>query len=176
MQSFLRSQYHKLGLAMMIVLLLSLVILTAGGRAGSEHQTIPTAPPPTATDTSEEATEVPTNPTQQTVIAPLPTSVQPSQTEEGSAIATVGAVPASQSSEPSATIEPIGATIRVFTGTPLTPLATGGTPSATALATLTEEGQESGLTTSQALCVIGVGAGLVMLVIGLGWLRRRRES
>lgn len=176
MQSFLRRQYHKPGLALMIVLLLSLVILTEGGRAGREHQTIPTAPPLTATSTSESATEVPANPTQPTVISPLPTSVQPAQTEEGTAIATVGMVPASPSSEPSATLEPDGGTIPVFTEIPLTPIATGSPPSATALATPTEEGQESGLTTSQALCVIGVGGGLVMLVIALGWLRRRRES
>jgi len=180
-----KEQMFRHAVALVLALFLWLSFLMPIGRASTQKQTIPTAPPPTTTATQARApTHTQPNPPQQSATAPQATQVIASQTEGATAApatsspgsATVRAVTSSPSGLPSETRLPGNGTIPQLTDTLIATEGTLSVPSSTQLPTATgiAETQTPGASGLLAY-LIGFGVGVVLLMGVRAWLKRRKR-
>jgi cobalamin biosynthesis Mg chelatase CobN len=172
MQKFPKSQAFKLAAGIILTLSIMLSFLIQVGRADTQHQTIPTAPPSTATITIILPSETPTIPPQSTVVATQPTHVLASQTPSSTATPTRENIVTTPSIAPSGTGLPNNGTIPQLSATFTLTETSATTPTSTGVQT--EASGSSGM-----LIGLLVGGMVVILVIGVGWYlnsRRRTHS
>jgi hypothetical protein len=84
-----KSHVFRLAVTCIFVFFLVLSCLIQIGQASTPHQTIPTAPPSTASIPTILPTETPTKPPQTTVISTQPTHLAPSQTPSSTGSPTI---------------------------------------------------------------------------------------
>jgi len=185
MQTILKGQMFRHAVALVLALVLWLSLLMPIGRASTQKQTIPTAPPPTVTATQARApTHTQPNPPQPSATAPQATQVIASQTEGATAApatsspgsATVRAVTSSPSGLPSETGLPGNGTTPPMTATLIATEGTLSVPSSSSLVTATgaTETQTPGASGFLAY-LIGFGVGVVLLMGVRAWLKRRKR-
>ena len=177
MHTDLKGLTFRLAIALLLALSLWLSYLMPIGRADTQKQTIPTAPPPTVVAPTAAASRTPTNPPPATVIATQPKQATATQTEGVIASETARAVTPSPSGLPSETGVPGNGTIPQLTATLAPVEGTLSSPSSSARVTATgiAETQTPGASGSLAY-LIGFGVGVVVLLIGVrAWLKRRKR-
>jgi hypothetical protein len=157
------------------VLFLLLSFQTPIGRADTQHQTIPTAPPTTAIIPTSAPTETQTQPPQITVIYTQPTQVLPSQTPGIIASPTVETITSSPSKVPSATVLPGDGTIPNLTVTLSSPVGTTIPPTSSIPPTVTVIVPTKTLGSSGILYYLLIGAIIVIFVIGVIWYLKLRH-
>jgi hypothetical protein len=172
-------QLLKLALISVLVLVLWLFSLSPIGHAGTEYQTIPTMPPPTAgvTPTGMPG-DTPTNPPQPTTTFVQPTIAWPSQTVDATISVPVGTVTINPSSVPGTTGAPGSGTIPVLTITIQSTAMLQTSPSISLSPTITAPlAIEIPVSNIDLYRLLGVIM-LLAIVIGIGWyvLSRRRQK
>jgi len=180
-----KGQMFRHAVALVLALVLWLSFLMPIGRASTQKQTIPTAPPPTTTVTQARApTHTQPNSPQPSATAPQATQVIASQTAEATAaratsspgFATVRAVTSSPSGLPSETRLPGNGTTPPMTATLIATEGTLVSPTVSELPTATgiTETQTPGASGFLAY-LIGFGVGVVLLMGVRAWLKRRKR-
>ncbi len=167
------SRIHKVT-AVVGLVLWALCLVTGGGSARPNEQTVPTAPPPTATITPGRT---PTSPGQPTVIATEPRGSTATQTQVAMMSPTSQGGAGNPPSEPSATGITGGGTIPLVTGT-IKPVAETSTAVSTPkgpTSTVIAEGAGGG---SRGLGTFALVAGLGLLLVAaiVWWVRSRRSD
>ena len=171
-----KGQMFRHAVALVLALVLWLSYLMPNGRASTQKQTIPTAPPPTVIAPTAAASRTPTSPPPATVIATQPRQSTPTQTEGVIASETARAVTSSPSGLPSETGLPGNGTTPPMTATLIATEGTLSVPSSSSLVTATgaTETQTPGASGFLAY-LIGFGVGVVLLMGVRAWLKRRKR-
>lgn len=176
MQTIRKNLLFKFAVAFMLVLFLLLSFLFQIGRAGTRHQTIPTAPPTTAIIPTISSTETPTSPPQITVISTQPTRVIPSQTTTSTVSPTVQTIISSPSIVSTATGLPGNGTIPGLTATQSSTQVALISPTSSSLPTtpvssaLKIPGYRGVL-----YCLLGGGIVLIFIIAIVLFLRSRKK-
>src|SRR4030043_1700822 len=136
MHIFRKGAWLRWAAAFVVTVSAVLLALVQGGQASTTHQTIPTAPPATATAPAIAASATPTKPPQSTGLA-TQTIPAATQTAGGTVNPTTGDLPSRPSSTPSTTAGSGNGTIPIIAGTH-TPAGEGmATPAQAATGTAT---------------------------------------
>lgn len=175
MQRIRNNIVFRLAVTCIFVFFLLLSFLIQIGQASTPHQTIPTAPPTTASIPTILPTETPTNPPQTTVISTQPTHEAPSQTPSSTTSPTVENIISSPSIAPSKTVPSENEVIPILSVTHTPTEAILISPTSPKLQTTTVI--PAPITTgSSGIVYYLVGGGIVLIfIIGLVWLLKIRH-
>jgi hypothetical protein len=175
MHTILKRQMIKLVVAFILLLFLLLSFQIQFGRAGTSHQTIPTAPPTTAISPTVSSTGTPTITPQATLISTQPTRVISSPTPSTTILTTVETIISTPSSVSSATGLPGNGTIPILTVTLSSTEVTQISPTSTLLPTATVTSATKIPGSSRTTIYLLGGVLVIIFVIGIVWFMKLRR-